>query len=179
MKPPPHGVRTVTEGLSDIAECLSPLRGEKLSNGVYSATATDESVFNTQNAIIGRDRADCCGADLIFMNLLGAKKVSIGTMVELAWADASRKPVIVCIEKHGNPHDSEYVRGLATYVVSSLDEGIAVARCFFNARRQRTLHGPPLRWTWLDDSTMDLSPGISESGKKVFSQYGRPLKVLL
>lgn len=123
----------VTESLSDIAECLSPLRGEKLSNGVYSAVATDESVFNTQNAIIGRDRADCCRADLVFMNLLGAKKVSIGTMVELAWADASRKPVIVCIEKTGNPHDSEYVRGLATYVVTSLEEGIAVARCFFNA----------------------------------------------
>ena len=67
------------------------------------------------------------------MNLLGAKKVSIGTMVELAWADASRKPVIACIEKTGNPHDSEYVRGLSTYVVTSLDEGIAVAQFFFNA----------------------------------------------
>ena len=129
----------VTEGLSDIAECLSPLRGEMLSNGVYSATATNASVFNTQNAIIGRDRADCCGSNLIFMNLLGAKKVSIGTMVELAWADGSRVPIIVCIEKNGNPHDSEYVRGLATYVVSSLEEGIAVARCFFNAPQKPKL----------------------------------------
>ena len=64
-----------------------------LSNGVSSATATNESAFNTQNAIIGRDRFDCCNSDLIFMNLLGSKRVSIGTTVELAWADASRKPV--------------------------------------------------------------------------------------
>lgn len=123
----------VTEGLQDVCECLSPLRGEKLSNGVYSATATDSSVFNSQNAIIGRDRSDCCNSDLIFMNLLGAKKVSIGTMVELAWADACRKPVIVCMEAKGNPHDSLYARGLATYLVQDLDSGISVARCFFNA----------------------------------------------
>ena len=111
-----------------------PLRDEMLSNGVYCATATDESAFNTSNAIIGRDREDCCGADLIFMNLLRAKKVSIGTMTELGWADASRKPVIVCMEANGsNPHDSIHVRGLATYLVQDLDSGIAVARCFFNA----------------------------------------------
>ena len=122
----------VTEGLQDVCECLSPLRGEMLSNGVYSATATDSSAFNTQNAIIGRDRFDCCNSDLIFMNLLGAKKVSIGTTVELALADASRKPVIVCMEASGNPHDSIHVRGLATYLVEDLDSGIAVARCFFN-----------------------------------------------
>ncbi len=63
-----------------------------LANGVYSATATDSSPFNTKNAIIGRDRADCTRADLIIMNLLGAKKVSIGTMVELGWSDMARKP---------------------------------------------------------------------------------------
>lgn len=57
----------------------------------------------------------------------------LGTTVELAWADASRKPVIVCMEASGNPHDSLHVRGLATYIVTSLDKGIAVARCFFNA----------------------------------------------
>ena len=123
----------VTKALDGVCECLSPLRGEMLSNGVYSATATDESAFNTPNAILGRDRADCCNSDLIFMNLLGAKKVSIGTMVELAWADAHRRPIIVCMEAKGNPHDSIYVRGLATYLVQDLESGIAVARSFFNA----------------------------------------------
>ena len=54
------------------------------------------------------------------MNLLGAKRVSIGTTVELAW-DASRKPVLVCMEASGNPHDSLHVRGLATYLVEDLD----------------------------------------------------------
>jgi hypothetical protein len=55
-------------------------------------------------------------------------------MVEFAWADANRKPVIVPIEAKGSPHDSVYIRGLATYLVKDLGSGIAVARCFFNAR---------------------------------------------
>ena len=54
-------------------------------------------------------------------------------MCELAWFDASRKPVIVCMETNGNPHDSIHVRELAVYLVEDLDSGIAVARCFFNA----------------------------------------------
>ena len=96
------------------------------------------SALNTQNAVIGRDRFDCCNSDLIFINLLAAKRVSIGTTVELAWADAQRVPVIVRMEATGNPHDSVHVRGLATYLVNSLDEGIAVARCFFNAPVKQT-----------------------------------------
>lgn len=39
--------------------------------------------------------------------------------------DVERRP--------GNPHDSVYVRGLATYLVQDLGSGVAVARCFFNA----------------------------------------------
>ena len=54
-------------------------------------------------------------------------------MVKLAWTDASRRPVIVVIEAKGNPHNSIYVRGLATYLVEDLHSGIAVAQCFFNA----------------------------------------------
>jgi hypothetical protein len=70
---------------------------------------------------------------MTFSKSARAKKVSIGTTVELAWAYASRKPVIVCMKATGNPHDSLHVRGLATYLVQDLDSAIAVARCFFNS----------------------------------------------
>jgi hypothetical protein len=33
----------------------------------------------------------------------------------------------------GNPHDSIYVRDLASYLVHDLESGIAIARVFFNA----------------------------------------------
>ena len=135
----------VTEGLEGVCECLSPLRGEMLANGVYSAVATDSSPFNTKNAIIGRDRADCTKSDLIFISLLGAKKVSIGTMTELGWADWARIPIIVCMEAKGNPHDSIYVRELATYLVHDLDFGIAIARCFFNAPVKPPVEKPKLK----------------------------------
>lgn len=77
-----------------------------------------------------------------------------GPMVELAWADASRKPVIICMEAKGNPHDGLHVRGLATYIVNSLDEGIDVARCFFNApEAMQVFHG-------LDEDGKDLPPPL-------------------
>ena len=136
-----------------------------MAGGAYSATATDSSPFNTKSAIIGRDRADCTGADLIFMNLLGANKVSIGTMVELAWADASRKPVIVCIEKDGNPHDSPHVRGLATYIVEDLDSGIAVARCLFNspAKKPKKVKASKKLFHGIDEKGLPLKSNLPEA----------------
>jgi len=41
---------------------------------------------------VGRDRFDVQTCDLLLVNLLGATSVSIGTMFELAWTDAWRKP---------------------------------------------------------------------------------------
>lgn len=120
-----------------------------LIGGVYSGTATDSSPFNTKNAIIGRDSWDCTKSDLIFMNLLSAKKVSIGTMTELGWGDAARIPIIVVMEASGNPHDSIYLRELSTYLVHDLDSGIAIARCFFNA----PVPAPDLVFGGFDEAT--------------------------
>ena len=36
--------------------------------------------------------------DVVLMYLIGAKKVSIGTMIEAGWADAYRKPVVLVLE---------------------------------------------------------------------------------
>ena len=37
--------------------------------------------------IVTRDRWDVAKADVVLMNLVGATQVSIGTMVELGWAE--------------------------------------------------------------------------------------------
>lgn len=62
------------------------------------------------------------------MNLLGAKRVSIGTTVELGWADAWRKPLILVMEKSGNIHGHIFYQGIPTYRVDNLDSGIACAK---------------------------------------------------
>ena len=79
-----------------------------------------------------RDRFDTMGCNLFLANLLGAKKISIGTMIEYGWADASRKPIITVIEKEGNPHDHSMVRELTGFRVETLEEGLYIAKAILN-----------------------------------------------
>lgn len=123
------GIHEMPKGPSIEVLCFNPTRGEDTDAGAkFSATATNTSPFNTVQGIIGRDRNDVKTADLIFMNLLGAKRVSIGTTVELGWSDAWRKPLILVMEKSGNVHEHIFYQGLCTYRVETLDEGIACAK---------------------------------------------------
>lgn len=113
--------------------CFSPMRakkflGEMTPDRIIGKQAYHEHPVSSGNAITGRDRNDVKTSDLVFMNVLGAKAVSIGTTVELGWADAYRVPVVLCIEKEGNPNDHLFYRNLATYVCDNLDHGIMCAR---------------------------------------------------
>ena len=65
--------------------------------------------------------------DMVLMNLLGATKVSIGSMIELGWADAFRKPVVLVIEE-GNCHMHAIVQEIAGFIVPTLDQGIEVVK---------------------------------------------------
>lgn len=120
--------------------CYSPMRGKSFLRDVKKDQILDkleykDSPVSTTLGILGRDRYDTTGADVVFMNLLGAKAVSIGTMVELGWADMARRPVILCMEKPGsigdglsNIHEHLFVQGLITYRVDNLLDGIACAK---------------------------------------------------
>ena len=85
-------------------------------------------VFSTPSAVVTRDRFDTQRADIVLMNLLGADRVSIGTMVELGWADAARVPVVGIIEPQHNIHDHMFVNQLIGFRVATLDEGLHVVR---------------------------------------------------
>lgn len=116
-------------------ECYSPMRGKKfladmMGDNKLGTHAYHQQAISTPNAIVGRDREDVKQADLIFMNLLGAKERSIGTIVEMGWADAFRVPVLLCMEKEGNIHEHLFMRQMATYVVDNVDEGVFIAKHF-------------------------------------------------
>lgn len=109
---------------------LSPMRGKAFLANLKLISGTGEEykdmgVLATQKSVCARDRMDCTTSDLILMNLLGAKAVSIGTMVELGWADGARRPVVLVIEE-GNPHHHMFVRELAGFIVPTLEEALAV-----------------------------------------------------
>jgi len=82
--------------------------------------------FYTSRGIMARDFNDVKQADALLVNLLGAKKPSLGTIMELAWAFALQKPCVVVIEKNGNPHDNHpMIHEAISFRVDTLDEGVS------------------------------------------------------
>jgi len=111
---------------------VSPMRGKEYLSLEKNISDEYDSVLSCQKGITTRDRFDSTSCDIMLVNLLGAKKVSIGTMIEYGWADSARRPIISVIEKEGNPHDHSMVRELTGFRVESLDEGLYVARAILN-----------------------------------------------
>lgn len=109
-------------------KCYSPLRGKDFLRqyGTLEDSYT-VSPLSTDQGITTRDRNDCMGADLVVFNLLGATRITIGTMIELGWADAMRRPAILVMEPQGNPHDHPMVRQTTHFRVDNLKDAITIA----------------------------------------------------
>lgn len=105
----------------------SPLRQKSFLRdaGVIGKSAFTNPMASDRG-IMTRDHNDCQTADAILCNLLGAKSVSQGTVMEIAWAYAYRKPLIVVMEETNNLHDHPMVRAAIDYRVTSLDQAIAI-----------------------------------------------------
>ena len=102
-----------------------PLRGKMWLEDEISIKDNydDKHPLSTQAGIMTRDKLDVMRADALLVNLLGAKSVSVGTVIEIAWAYMLQKPVIVIMEKD-NIHQHSMVRGCASMVVETLPLGI-------------------------------------------------------
>jgi nucleoside 2-deoxyribosyltransferase len=74
-----------------------------------------------------RDYFDCQNCDVILANLLSTKIVSIGTVMECAWAYAFNKPLIMVMEEEGNLHEHAMLREATGFRVSTIDDAILIA----------------------------------------------------
>jgi nucleoside 2-deoxyribosyltransferase len=74
--------------------------------------------------ILERNRSDIARCDVLLANFLGSKTISIGSVGELFWADAFRKPVLVVRELHHNLHDHGLINAIASCTVESLDSAM-------------------------------------------------------
>jgi nucleoside 2-deoxyribosyltransferase len=124
-------------------EAFSPMRSKAFLEGEKSLSGDPKMyahVMATTAGIITRDRYDVQTCDLMVANLLGAERVSIGSMVEYGWADAFRKPIITIIEPEGvlpekpgdttmglNSHWHAFVTGLSGYIVHTVEDAVDVA----------------------------------------------------
>src|ERR1700730_12759393 len=106
---------------------FSALRGKgHVTNDPVLNDAYPEHVLSTRQGTITRDRYDVDRCDALFVNLLNSDEVSIGTIMEMAWADAWRIPIILAMEA-GNIHDHAFVRQVAGFITADLDAAIQTA----------------------------------------------------
>ena len=115
-------------------KALSPLReqGHLKSVGVFTDAAKEsarlQSPMSMPKGLTIRDRWDATRCDVLLVNLLGATKVSIGTVMEIAWADLKSIPIVCAIEQTGNVHEHAMLMDRIGFRVSSLWDAIDVTR---------------------------------------------------
>lgn len=119
-------------------ETLDPMRGKHAlaSKGRISTSFHDYEncgAFFTARGIMTRDFNDVKRSDAGLVNLLGTTKVSAGTVMELGWYFALQKPVVVAIEREGNPHDNHpMIHEAMRFRVESIEEAIDAVAIVLN-----------------------------------------------
>jgi hypothetical protein len=123
-------------------ECLSPMRGKR--EYLKDVTSIGDNYGHVDwmasgLSITSRDRFDCKRSDAVVFNFLGASRVSIGTCIELGWADDGIKPRILVMEKpvqgqfkmEQNLHEHSMVRYCTNFHTDNLEDAAdALCRIF-------------------------------------------------
>lgn len=121
--------KTIDESTIKHVTCLDPMRGKTVLQQEQSIQSTGyQDILCKNRSITTRDRFDVMRSDLIVVNFLGAKRVSIGSVMEIAWADMLRKPIILIMEGSGNLHDHGMITEAVGFRVSTVKEAIKVAK---------------------------------------------------
>ena len=106
----------------------SPMRQKHFPHNAGGLTGSYPNPMATSRGITTMDHFDVKTADLIFVNFLGAKKLSAGTVMELGWAYAYRKPVVCAIDPDDTVHAHPMIDEAIGYRLPSLDAAIAVTQ---------------------------------------------------
>ena len=119
--------------LPDHIKAWDPFRGKgdliKKLNGEGKKLGDEyrDSAITRAKGITVRDHRDATTCDVLLVNVLGAKTVSIGTIMELAWSYDAGVPIVLVMEE-GNPHSHAIFNEAASYIVDNLDEGITLVK---------------------------------------------------
>jgi nucleoside 2-deoxyribosyltransferase len=121
----------VTEDLAKYGiQGMSPMRCKSYLKDLADLGVEDVHKMNatsTARGIMTRDRYDCTNCDVLLVNFLGAKRISVGTVMEIAWADLCRTPTIVAMEKD-NIHRHAMVDEAVGFRVDTLEEAVEITK---------------------------------------------------
>jgi nucleoside 2-deoxyribosyltransferase len=107
---------------------LDPMRGKTFLTDETSVGNNYQHPLGSPRGIMTRDHWDCTRCDVLLVNLLGATRVSIGTVMEIAWAWDNGIPVVVVMEPDGNPHDHAMIQEATGFRVSTMDNAVDLVR---------------------------------------------------
>lgn len=120
----PMGGCTVEEMTAWRKYVEAKLNSENVSCTLPTRSFTKDHIpKETDRWINRRDFFDCTRASVVLVNLLGMKSISIGTIMEIAWAYQKHIPVVVVCEFDG-PQNHPMLKDSITQEARDLDEGI-------------------------------------------------------
>jgi nucleoside 2-deoxyribosyltransferase len=114
-------------------EAFSPMRCKEYLDGLPTISGHGREYHNmgplsTPKGVVTRDHYDVHRCDMLLVNLLGAKQVSIGTMFEMAWAFQKKTPIVLAMDETGGLHDHMFVHQTCGYRLGTLDEALRIVR---------------------------------------------------
>ena len=113
------------QGLPPEIVGLSPLRGKDYLEQERTMQASyAHHELSSARGLTARDFNDVKRSDLVIANLSGTGKVSIGTVMEIAWAKAFQIPVILVMERTGNLHQHPMIQESISFQVDTLEEAL-------------------------------------------------------
>lgn len=117
----------------DKVQFFSPLRGKEYLKGEVSiADSYEDRPFSTSRAVMLRDSFDVSTSNALIVHLIGASKVSIGTVMEIAWAYEKRIPIIAIMEESGNIHEHSMLNEAVWWRVQTVEDALYALSLLFN-----------------------------------------------
>lgn len=109
---------------------LSPMRHEGHLAEMKDVILPDNlpnHFFSHPRVLAMKDFLDIKRSDIVLVNLLEAKSVSQGTLIEIGYAYALGKPLIV-VREEGNVHNSPFIEAMADVILPSLYDAAIVTK---------------------------------------------------
>ena len=106
--------------------CYSPMRNtEYLSKETALEKAYNDKVLSSSKAILAKGYNDAINADVVVVNFLNSSKVSIGTVMEIAWAKHLKIPIVLIIDED-NIHTHPMINESADFLVNNIVDAMYV-----------------------------------------------------
>jgi hypothetical protein len=113
---------------------ISPIvKSKRLENEnrPMSAFGYPKDYMATERVITIKDKWYCLNSSALLVNFLGSKQISIGTVMEIAWASLNNTPIVVVLEED-NVHNHGMLNECTTVTVRTLNEGIEAIKALFD-----------------------------------------------